>query len=136
MCEGGNEKQCKAKNMTIATKRDISIAMAMFVAFTFPCDSNCGIGVCVSMYVCCVRFEDNIRPLNYTGTCNYFCNYQFAVCESSNIPVELPIDMYGVLQYQAHQICLSLAHVGLLVSTFGMIFSKVAVFLLLKVTLP
>ena len=38
---------------------------------------------------------------------------QFAVCESSKL--YLPIDMYGVLQYKAHQIFLSSAHEGLLV---------------------
>ena len=40
---------------------------------------------------------------------------KFAVCESTNIPVYLPIDIYGVLQYQALQIFLSICQMGLLV---------------------
>ena len=38
----------------------------------------------------------------------------YAVCESTNIPVYLPVDMYGVLQYQARQIFLSICHEGTL----------------------
>ena len=51
----------------------------------------------------------------------------------ANHRIYLPIDMYGILQYQAHKIFCSLAHEGLLVHYIWHDFSKIAVFF--KVTL-
>ena len=58
------------------------------------------------------------------------------VCESPSIPVYFPIDMYGVLQYKHTRFFSAFAMRDCFNTTFGMIFSKVAVFYLFKVTLP
>ena len=72
---------------------------------------------CAILLLCSIILPKNYYPQLTTSDAisRNVRSKEFAVCESPNIPVYLPIDMYGVLQYQAHQIFLSICHKKLLV---------------------